>query len=605
MCGIVAAIAERKVGQILIAGLKALEYRGYDSAGLAILEQDQLKSIKQVGKVKALELAFDENPIMGNIGIGHTRWATHGKPTQINAHPHRSEHIAVVHNGIIEHDKKYRGLLEEAGYEFESDTDSEVIAHYLHQKMASGLSLFESMALLEQNLNGAFAIAAISDKEPESLIACRKGAPMVIGLGIGENFIASDTQALLPVTNHFQFLEDGDVVQVKRNAIQIKQKDQILERETHIVDIQQESLDKGPYRHYMLKEIHEQPTVIADTLEGRIVNQDIIEGLLGPDEKHLTKIKQVHIVACGTSYHAGLIARKWIEKFAKTAVQVEVASEFLYQNNVVPPDTLFVCISQSGETADTLSALRKAKKLNYQSEIAICNVAQSTLVREAPICLLTRAGTEIGVASTKAFSTQLTALAMLALKLETLIQGKSEQYRERVEALRTVSADVERALLQEKNIEKMAQDFADKQHAIFLGRGSQFPVAMEGALKLKEISYIHAEAYPAGELKHGPLALIDEDMPVIAVAPNDELLEKLRSNMQEVKARGGQLYVIADEAIAQEIDHHYAIGIPVNSQWLSAIAFSIPLQLFSYYVALLKGTDIDQPRNLAKSVTVE
>ena len=611
MCGIVGAVAERNITAILIEGLKRLEYRGYDSAGVAVFTNDQtLERMRRPGKVSELEQALDAEPLVGRLGIAHTRWATHGAPCERNAHPHFSGgDLAVVHNGIIENHEALREQLKALGYVFTSDTDTEVIAHLLNHKLKDLSDLTVALKATVKELHGAYGLAVISAKQPDRLVAARSGSPLVIGLGLGENFLASDQLALRQVTDRFMYLEEGDIAEIRRDSVQIWDVNgQTVERQTVQYSDGAEAADKGEFRHYMLKEIHEQPVVVQRTLEGRLSNNQVLVQAFGPQAAELfAKVRNVQIVACGTSYHAGMVARYWLEELAGIPCQVEVASEFRYRKVVVQPDTLFVTISQSGETADTLAALRNAKELGFLASLAICNVGISSLVRESDLTLLTQAGREIGVASTKAFTTQLVGLLLLTLSLGqvrgTLGKGVEATL---VEELRRLPTRLGEALAMDSTVEKIAELFAEKNHTLFLGRGAQFPVAMEGALKLKEISYIHAEAYPAGELKHGPLALVDNDMPVVTVAPNNELLEKLKSNLQEVRARGGELIVFADEKAAMTNgEGTHVVQMPHIHDILSPILYTIPLQLLSYYVAVLKGTDVDQPRNLAKSVTVE
>lgn len=611
MCGIVGAVAERNVTPILLEGLKRLEYRGYDSAGVALFNNDGvLERRRRVGKVNELEQALAGEPVTGRLGIAHTRWATHGAPLEHNAHPHFSnDQLAVVHNGIIENHEPLRARLKDLGYVFTSDTDTEVIVHLLHHKLQDIPDLAAALKATVKELHGAYGLAVISSKQPDRLIAARSGSPLVVGLGLGENFLASDQLALRQVTDRFMYLEEGDIAEIRRDSVQIWDAAGLpVERETVQYHEGAEAADKGEYRHFMLKEIHEQPKVVQRTLEGRLGQQQVLVQAFGPQAAELfAKVRNVQIVACGTSYHAGMVARYWLEGLAGIPCQVEVASEFRYRKVVVQPDTLFISISQSGETADTLAALRNAKDLGFLASLAICNVSISSLVRESDLTLLTQAGPEIGVASTKAFTTQLVGLMLLTLSLGqvkgTLEAGVEAQL---VEELRRLPTRLGEALAMDSTVEKIAELFAEKNHTLFLGRGAQFPVAMEGALKLKEISYIHAEAYPAGELKHGPLALVDSDMPVVTVAPNNELLEKLKSNLQEVRARGGELIVFADEqAGLVNGEGTHVVSMPHIIDALTPILYTIPLQLLSYYVAVLKGTDVDQPRNLAKSVTVE
>ena len=611
MCGIVGAVAERNITTILIEGLKRLEYRGYDSAGLAVLtENGALQRRRRIGKVSELDAAVAAEPLAGKLGIAHTRWATHGAPTEQNAHPHfSSDELAVVHNGIIENHEELREELKGLGYVFASQTDTEVIVHLIHHNLKSTPDLADALKAAVKRLHGAYGLALISIKQPDRLVAARSGSPLVIGLGHGENFLASDQLALRQVTDRFMYLEEGDIAEIRRDQITIwDQAGAQVQRETVQYHEGAEAADKGTYRHFMLKEIHEQPAVVQRTLEGRLGGDHVLVQAFGPQAAELfAKVRNVQIVACGTSYHAGMVARYWLESLAGIPRQVEVASEFRYRKVVVQPDTLFVSISQSGETADTLAALRNAKELGFLGSLAICNVGISSLVRESDLTLLTLAGPEIGVASTKAFTTQLVSLMLLTLALGR-VRGTLEAgvEAELVEELRRLPTRLGEALAMDGVVEKIAELFADKHHTLFLGRGAQYPVAMEGALKLKEISYIHAEAYPAGELKHGPLALVDADMPVVTVAPNNELLEKLKSNLQEVRARGGELVVFADEhAGMSNAEGIHVINVPHIADALAPILYTIPLQLLSYYVAVLKGTDVDQPRNLAKSVTVE
>lgn len=610
MCGIVGAVAERNITAILLEGLKRLEYRGYDSAGVAVFTNgDKLERMRRPGKVSELEQALAAEPLAGRLGIAHTRWATHGAPCERNAHPHFSGDLAVVHNGIIENHEALREQLKALGYVFTSDTDTEVIAHLLNHKLKDLPDLTVALKATVKELHGAYGLAVISAQQPDRLVAARSGSPLVIGLGLGENFLASDQLALRQVTDRFMYLEEGDIAEIRRDSVQIWDVDgKAVEREAVQYRDNTESAEKGEFRHYMLKEIHEQPSVVQRTLEGRLGPNQVLVQAFGPQAAELfAKVRNVQIVACGTSYHAGMVARYWLEELAGIPCQVEVASEFRYRKVVVQPDSLFVTISQSGETADTLAALRNAKELGFLASLAICNVGISSLVRESDLTLLTQAGREIGVASTKAFTTQLVGLLLLTLSLGqvrgTLAKGVEAEL---VEELRRLPTRLGEALAMDSIVEKVAELFADKHHTLFLGRGAQYPVAMEGSLKLKEISYIHAEAYPAGELKHGPLALVDDDMPVVTVAPNNELLEKLKSNLQEVRARGGQLIVFADEkAGMSNAKGTHVVNMPHIHDILSPILYTIPLQLLSYYVAVLKGTDVDQPRNLAKSVTVE
>ncbi len=611
MCGIVGAVAERNVSAILIEGLKRLEYRGYDSAGVAIFNSaGELLRCRRSGKVAELEQALAGEPLLGHLGVAHTRWATHGAPCERNAHPHFSgDELAVVHNGIIENHEALRQRLQALGYVFTSDTDTETIVHLLHHKLKEHADLADALKAAIPELHGAYGLAVISAQQPDRLLAARSGSPLVIGLGMGENFLASDQLALRQVTDRFMYFEEGDIAEIRRDSVQVwDATGQSVQREHVQYHEGAEAADKGAYRHFMLKEIHEQPKVVQRTLEGRLGSDHVLVQAFGPQAAELfAQVKNVQIVACGTSYHAGMVARYWLEELAGIPCQIEVASEFRYRKVVVHPDSLFVSISQSGETADTLAALRNAKELGFLSSLAICNVGTSSLVRESALTLLTQAGPEIGVASTKAFTTQLVALLLLTLALGQVRGTLSTQLEaELVDELRRLPTRLGEALAMDKTVEKIAELFAEKHHTLFLGRGAQYPVAMEGALKLKEISYIHAEAYPAGELKHGPLALVDSDMPVVTVAPNNELLEKLKSNLQEVRARGGELIVFADEQAGMSNgEGTHVVNMPHIHDVLAPILYTLPLQLLSYYVAVLKGTDVDQPRNLAKSVTVE
>ncbi|MGL4456731.1 MAG: glutamine--fructose-6-phosphate transaminase (isomerizing) [Plesiomonas sp.] len=610
MCGIVGAVAQRDVAEILLEGLRRLEYRGYDSAGVAVVNaQGELQRVRRLGKVQVLAEAIEQQPIVGGTGIAHTRWATHGEPSEANAHPHTSEFIAVVHNGIIENYESLRAQLRDRGYVFSSQTDTEVIAHLTHWELTEhGGSLFAAVQRMLRQLSGAYGTVVMDCRDPSRVVVARSGSPLVIGLGLGENFIASDQLALLPVTRRFIFLEEGDVAEVTRREVNIvNAQGQAVDRAIIESSVQHDAGDKGQFRHYMQKEIYEQPVAIKNTLEGRISHGLVDLSELGEEaDRLLSAVQHVQIVACGTSYHAGAVARYWFESIAGVACNVEIASEFRYRKSVLRPGSLLITLSQSGETADTLAALRLSKELGYLGSLAVCNVPGSSLVRESDLSLMTRAGAEIGVASTKAFTTQLAALLLLVGRIGRLHQMSEARERTLVQALQALPSRIEQMLSLDKVIEKLAMDFNEKQHALFLGRGDQYPIAMEGALKLKEISYIHAEAYAAGELKHGPLALIDADMPVIVVAPNNELLEKLKSNIEEVRARGGQLYVFT----AQDTDFTAAEGmniipLPPVEDDVAPIFYTIPLQLLSYHVAVNKGTDVDQPRNLAKSVTVE
>ena len=611
MCGIVGAVAERNVVPILMEGLRRLEYRGYDSAGLAVLNGSQhLTRLRTVGKVRMLDDALEHTPTTGHIGIAHTRWATHGVPSERNAHPHISrDGLAIVHNGIIENHDELRADLERRGYQFASETDTEVIAHRIHLHLQTLKDLFKAVRATVAELEGAYALLVVSEHDPERLILAREGCPVVIGLGVDENFVASDVAALLPVTRRFIFLEEGDVADVRRQAVRVLDRDgNTVERPVRESELSAEAAERGQYQHYMLKEIHEQPRAIADTLQERVANGRLLEAAFGPLATDVfRRTRNVHIVACGTSFHAASVARYFIEQIAKVPCAVDIASEYRYRNPLVPRDSLFVTISQSGETADTLAALRLAKQSGYLATLAICNVPESSLVRESELVMLTRAGPEIGVASTKAFTTQLAALGMLVVALAKHNGADAERERGLVTRLIELPGLVEKTLELDAVIHRLAERFADKHHALFLGRGALYPIAMEGALKLKEISYIHAEAYPAGELKHGPLALVDADMPVVAVAPNNDLLEKLKSNLQEVRARGGELIVFADsESGIASSDGVTVIEMPRHVTYVQApVVYTVPLQLLAYHAAILRGTDVDQPRNLAKSVTVE
>ena len=612
MCGIVAAVAQRNVQGILLEGLKRLEYRGYDSSGMTVLHDGALTRHRALGKVVALEEQLAKSALPGVAGIAHIRWATHGKPSEANAHPHHSsDQVAVVHNGIIENYEHIKATLQASGYTFTSETDTEVIAHLLADKLQSGLGLFDATQQIVNGLGGAYALGVMSAVEPGIVVGARQGSPLVVGVGIDEAFLASDPLALLQVTDRFIYLEEGDLVELgEQGSIRIVDRQgSEVERPIHTFEHGDGAASKGDYRHYMLKEIFEQPDVINAALEGRLSASSVLVESFGPEAQALFEnTRHIHIIACGTSYHAGLVARYWLERYAGVPVQVEVASEYRYRHPVVPEGTLFVTLSQSGETADTLAALRFAKTLNYVGTLAICNVPGSSLVRESNMALMTRAGPEIGVASTKAFTTQLVALMLLTLSVSKA-KGQPEKtdlIAEIVTALRQLPALCQQVLALDSQIEALSQAFAEKHHALFLGRGAHYPIALEGALKLKEISYIHAEAYPAGELKHGPLALVDSEMPVISVAPNDDLLEKLKSNLQEVRARGGQLFVFADQSVGiSEQDDIRVLELPQVHEALAPLLYTLPLQLLSYHVAVLKGTDVDQPRNLAKSVTVE
>lgn len=610
MCGIVGAVAQRDIAEILLEGLRRLEYRGYDSAGVAVVTAEgQVTRLRRVGKVAMLAEAAETTPLLGGTGIAHTRWATHGEPSEANAHPHISEHIIIVHNGIIENHEPLRELLIERGYRFASETDTEVVAHLVHwEQQQQGGSLREVVQRVIPQLRGAYGMVIMDSRDPSLLVAARSGSPLVIGRGVGENFIASDQLALLPVTRRFVYLEEGDIAVITRRDVTIvdRQGEQVTRAEIES-NVQYDAGDKGQFRHYMQKEIYEQPMAIKNTLSGRFSHGEVDLSELGPQANELLKqVEHIQIVACGTSYNSGMVSRYWFEALANVPCDVEIASEFRYRKSAVRKNSLLITLSQSGETADTLAALRLSKELGYLGSLAVCNVASSSLVRESDLALMTKAGTEIGVASTKAFTTQLTVLLMLVAKVGRLKGMDPQIEHDIVHGLQALPARIEQMLSQDKLIETLAEDFSDKHHALFLGRGDQYPIAMEGALKLKEISYIHAEAYAAGELKHGPLALIDADMPVIVVAPNNELLEKLKSNIEEVRARGGLLYVFADQdAGFSNSEGMRIIPLPHVEDIIAPIFYTVPLQMLSYHVALIKGTDVDQPRNLAKSVTVE
>jgi glucosamine--fructose-6-phosphate aminotransferase (isomerizing) len=604
-------VAERDIVPVLIEGLRRLEYRGYDSAGVAVLNgSGDIKRLRTVGKVRKLQDALDHDPTHGNLGIAHTRWATHGVPSERNAHPHISKDgIAIVHNGIIENHDELRAELVKAGYEFSSETDTEVIAHRIHYHLQITHDLFKAVRATVAELEGAYALAVVSKDDRDRLVLAREGCPVVIGIGENENFVASDVAALLPVTKRFVFLEEGDVAEIRLKSLRIIDKNgNTVHRPVRESQLSADAAEKGDYPHYMLKEIFEQPRAVAQTLEERVAGGKLLEAAFGPAATAvLAKTEAVRIVACGTSFHAGMVAKYFIEQICRLPCWVEIASEYRYRNPVVPRNTLFVSVSQSGETADTLAALRLAKQAGYLSQLAICNVPESSLVRESELVMLTRAGPEIGVASTKAFTTQLAALGMFVVALAKFHSADAERERGLVHRLLGIPALIESTLELDSQIRALAQRFADKRHALFLGRGPMHPIAMEGALKLKEISYIHAEAYPAGELKHGPLALVDRDMPVVTVAPNNDLLEKLKSNLQEVRARGGELFVFADpESGFEPSDGVTVIQMPRHVSYFQAPAvYTVPLQLLAYHCAILRGTDVDQPRNLAKSVTVE
>jgi glucosamine--fructose-6-phosphate aminotransferase (isomerizing) len=610
MCGIVGAVAGRDIVPVLMEGLRRLEYRGYDSAGLAVVSSGHVARIRAMGKVKMLQEALDERPTAAPIGIAHTRWATHGAPSERNAHPHISrDGLAIVHNGIIENHEELRAELKAKGYEFTSETDTEVIAHRIHHHMGTLGDLFKAVRATVAELEGAYALVVLSEKEPDRLVLARMGCPVVIGLGDNENFVASDVAALLPVTRKFQFLEEGDVAEVRRQSVKILDAEgKSVERATKLSELSAEAAEKGQYSHFMLKEIHEQALAVSNTLQERVANGRLLEAAFGHKATTVfPNVDYVRIVACGTSYHSGVVAQYFIEQICRIPCRVEIASEYRYRNAVVPKNSLFVTISQSGETADTLAALRLAKQSGYLATLAICNAPESSLVRESDLVMLTRAGPEIGVASTKAFTTQITALSLLVIALAKSHGADAERERGLVARLIELPGLIEKTLALDAQIRTLALRFVDKEHALFLGRGALHPIAMEGALKLKEISYIHAEAYAAGELKHGPLALVDANMPVVAVAPNNDLLEKLKSNLMEVRARGGELYVFADpESGFTPSDGVHVITMPRHVSYFQApVIYTLPLQLLAYHVAILRGTDVDQPRNLAKSVTVE
>ena len=612
MCGIVGGVAERNIINILIEGLKRLEYRGYDSAGVALIHQGQVLRERRVGKVVNLEQAVQESGIEGTLGIAHTRWATHGKPTENNAHPHISGTVAVVHNGIIENYQQLKDELEAQGYVFTSQTDTEVIAHLVNQALQSTSSLLTAVQQIAPRLKGAYALGIVHTDHPDELITVREGSPLVIGVGIGENFISSDQLALLPITNRFIYLEEGDIARLTRNSIEVFVDGVLVERPMRELDATVSNASKGEYKHYMLKEIYEQPEAIQQTISQALNGNSLRDDFLNAAVNDFDRIQQIQIIACGTSYHAGMIAKYWFEQLIDLPCQVEIASEFRYRSPVIVNHTLYVCISQSGETADTLAALRDTQKRALQknlniSTLTICNVATSSMVRETEHSLLTLAGPEIGVASTKAFTTQLAALMLLVLKIG---QVKHTLATEKMTAIIADLWHTPKVILdtlqQDTSILRLSELFVEKQHCLFLGRGTQFPIALEGALKLKEISYIHAEGYAAGELKHGPLALVDNDMPVVILAPQDDMLDKLKSNMEEVQARGGELFVFADENSGiQSKERQHVVHIPKISPLLAPIIYSVAVQLLSYHVAVLRGTDVDQPRNLAKSVTVE
>lgn len=611
MCGIVGAVAQRDVADILVEGLRRLEYRGYDSAGVAVVSPaGELQRVRRLGKVNELASAIAEHPLSGGTGIAHTRWATHGEPSEANAHPHVSHgDIAVVHNGIIENYEELRTKLIKLGYEFTSQTDTEVIVHLVHYHLQGTGNLLAAMQTTVKELRGAYGAVLMDRRDPSHLVVARSGSPLVIGLGLGENFIASDQLALLPVTRNFIYLEEGDVAEITRRSVQIYDHNGLAVTRTEIKsDLSSDAGTKGHYKHFMEKEIFEQPTAIRSTLEGRIVGDHVIPEAFSANAREILKdVRHVQIVACGTSYNSGMVARYWLESLAGVSCNVEVASEYRYRKSYVHPNSLFITLSQSGETADTLAALRLAKEQGYMASLTLCNVPASSLVRESDLVFMTRAGTEIGVASSKAFTTQLVGLLLLTVSIGRC-QGNmsADEEHKIVAALNQLPDEIETALKLNREIESLAESFANKQHSLFLGRGEQYPIAMEGALKLKEISYIHAEAYAAGELKHGPLALIDSNMPIIVVAPNNELLEKLKSNVEEVRARGGLLYVFSDKAAGFTSDATMkVISLQTVPDIIAPIVYTVPMQLLAYYVAQIKGTDVDQPRNLAKAVTVE
>jgi glucosamine--fructose-6-phosphate aminotransferase (isomerizing) len=610
MCGIVGAVSEKNIVPVLVEGLRRLEYRGYDSAGVAVVQEDGSLGLRRtVGKVSELDEKLKQDPLQGLIGVAHTRWATHGGVTEENAHPHLSGgRVAVIHNGIIENFQPIKDEMLAKGYEFESETDTEVAAHLVHDYLKQGLDLVEAVGKAVEKFQGAYALLVIDAEDPDRIVVSRVASPLVIGLGDGENFVASGVPALLPVTQKFIYLEQGDLAEIRRDGVRIVDTDgNDVEREVHETEWDSTSAEKAPYDHFMLKEIHDQPSALADTLYGRVSNQRVIPESLGPRaEELLNKVENIHIVACGTSYNAGCVGKYWIEAIAGVPTHVEIASEYRYRQVFVPKNTLFVTLSQSGETADTLEALRMAKELGYIGTLTICNSAHSSMVRESDLVMMTQAGPEIGVASTKAFTTQLLSILLVTLMMAKHRGLSEEKEQEFVANLTHAAAASDLTLKMSDQLKELAKDFADKQHTLFLGRGPMWPIAMEGALKLKEISYIHAEAYAAGELKHGPLALIDEEMPVVVVAPNNELLDKLKSNMQVVRARGGQLYVFADAATGIESEEGMTvITMPHADRLIAPIVYTVPLQLLAYHVAVLRGTDVDQPRNLAKSVTVE
>jgi glucosamine--fructose-6-phosphate aminotransferase (isomerizing) len=609
MCGIIGAIADRDVVPVLIEGLKRLEYRGYDSAGIAVVAGNDVRRVRRTGRVAEMEAAAQAEDFHSTLGIGHTRWATHGGVTEGNAHPHVSHGVALVHNGIIENHEQQRERLRALGYTFESQTDTEVIAHLIHHYLKQGDDLLAALQRAVAELDGAYALAVVSRKEPGRIVCARMGCPLLVGLGEGENFVASDVSAIIQATRRVIFLDEGDTADISRDAVRVFDAEgKQVQREVHVSDVSLASLELGPYRHFMQKEIHEQPRAIADTIEAIIDDKGFSPELFGKDaEAVLRDVDGVQIIACGTSYYAGMIARYWIEAIAGLPCSVEIASEYRYRTAVANPKHLVVTISQSGETLDTMEALKYARSLGHERTMSICNVPESAIPRASSLVFYTRAGAEIGVASTKAFTTQLVALFALTATLAKL-HGRLDDAKqaEYLEALRHLPGSVQHALNLEPQITAWADRFASKQHALFLGRGVHYPIALEGALKLKEISYIHAEAYPAGELKHGPLALVDAQMPVVVIAPKDSLLEKVKSNIQEVRARGGEMYVFADlDSNFGESEGVHVIRTPRHVGVLSPIVHAIPVQLLAYHAALARGTDVDKPRNLAKSVTVE
>lgn len=611
MCGIVGAVAQRHIEPILLEGLRRLEYRGYDSAGVAIInpEETQIQRVRCPGKVSELTSKLEKEPLLGSTGIAHTRWATHGQPTQTNAHPHFSnqQDIAVVHNGIIENHDALREKLIKLGYEFVTETDSEVIAHLIHHHLQKKSNLLTAIQDTADELHGAYAIGVIAIQEPHALYGVRQGCPLVVGIGIGEHFLGSDPLALLPVTQRFSYLHDGDIVKLSLQNVEIfDKKRNPIQRDVRQVSLEYDAANKGQYRHYMQKEIFEQPESIIDTINGHIIDNHIAVESFGHRAKDIfNKIERIQIVACGTSYHAGMVAKYWLENLANIPCQVEIASEYRYRKTVVEPNALMIALSQSGETADTLAALYDAKNRGFSATLAICNVPESSMIREADLTFLMHAGPEVGVAATKTFTAQLVALLLFSTLMQQL-RSPSSSVETTIEAVKQLPHFIQQALELNPTIEQLSESFVNKQHALFLGRGVHYPIALEGALKLKEISYLHAEAYPAGELKHGPLALVDQDMPIITIAPKDNLIEKLESNLQEVSARGGQLYVFVDEKINWKPRGNITlIKMPHVPEIIAPIVYTIPLQLLAYHIAVIKGTDVDQPRNLAKSVTVE